>query len=86
MLEVQKKKLKQYQRDVIRPLCIALPQKSGFIKYFDNDRKNMSFQIENDNVLVKYNEIWNTNKNTLDILRERGQNLFIFALISVNIY
>ena len=43
MLEVQKKKLKQYQRDVIRPLCIALPQKSGFIKYFDNDRKNMSF-------------------------------------------
>lgn len=27
--------------DIIRPLCIVLPQTSGFIKYFDNDRKNV---------------------------------------------
>ena len=25
--------------DVIRPLCIILPQMSGYIKYFDNGRK-----------------------------------------------
>ena len=30
---------------------------SGYIKYFDNSRKNMSFKIEDENVLVKYNDI-----------------------------
>ena len=28
--------------DIIRPLCIILPQISGFITYFKNDAKNMS--------------------------------------------
>ena len=32
--------------DVIRSLCIILPQMSGFIKYFDNGEKNVSFKIE----------------------------------------
>ena len=32
---------------VIR-LCIFLPQMSGWIKYFENGRKNMSFKIEDD--------------------------------------
>ena len=27
--------------DIIKPLCIILPQMSGFIKYFDNGNKNM---------------------------------------------
>ena len=27
--------------DVIRPLCIVLPQMSGYIKYFDNGVKNV---------------------------------------------
>ena len=45
--------------DIIRPLCIILPQMSGFIKFFDNGGKNMSFMIEYDSILVKYNEIWN---------------------------
>ena len=31
--------------DVIRPLCIILPQMSGYIKYFENGGKNMSFKI-----------------------------------------
>ena len=34
--------------DVIRPLCIILPQISGYIKYFDNGGKNMSFKIEDE--------------------------------------
>ena len=28
--------------DVIQPLCVILPQKSGYIKYFDNDNKNVT--------------------------------------------
>ena len=40
---------------------------NGFIKYFDNDGKNMSFMIEDDNALVKYNKIWNKIKKILNI-------------------
>ena len=28
--------------DFLTPLCIILPQMSGYIKYFENGRKNMS--------------------------------------------
>ena len=41
------------------PLCIILPQMSGWIKYFENGGKNMSFKIEDDEVYVKYNSMWN---------------------------
>ena len=44
--------------DSVRPLCIILPQMSGWIKYFESG-KNMSFKIQNDKVYLKYNEIWN---------------------------
>ena len=40
---------------------------SGYIKYFENSDKNMSFIIKEDNVLDKYNEIWNKIKKTLNI-------------------
>ena len=40
--------------DVIRPFCIILPQMSGYIKYFDNGGKNMSFKIEDESVYLKY--------------------------------
>ena len=53
--------------DEISPLCIILPQMSGYIKYFENDGKNMSFKIESDNVYVKYNQIWNKIKELLGI-------------------
>ena len=52
--------------DIVRPLCIILAQMSGYIKYFQNGGKNMSFMIENDDVLVKHNEIWNKIKKTLN--------------------
>ena len=45
--------------DIIRLLCIILPEMSRDIKYFDNDGKNISFKIGDDSILVKYNEIWN---------------------------
>ena len=43
--------------DIIIPLCIILPQMSGYIKYFDNGGKNMSFKIEDESVHLKYTEI-----------------------------
>ena len=40
-----------YKEDnVVRPLGIVLPQLSGYIKYFDDGRKNVSFKVEDDNV------------------------------------
>ena len=39
---------------VIRPLCIILPQMSGFIKYFEDGAKNMSFMTEDKDVYLKY--------------------------------
>ena len=53
--------------DIIKSLCILLPQMSGFVKYFDNGRKKLSFMIEDDSILVKYNEIWNKDKEIKDI-------------------
>ena len=52
--------------DVITPLCIMLPQMSGYIKYFDNGCKNMSFKIEDESVYLKYTEIWNKIKKSLN--------------------
>ena len=57
-----------YQEDeIIKSFCIILPQMSGYIKYFENGGKNMSFMVKDDNVLDKYNKIWNVNKNKLNI-------------------
>ena len=47
--------------DIRRPLCFVLSQMSRYIKYRGNDRKNMSFVIEDDIVLINYNEIWRKN-------------------------
>ena len=40
---------------------------SGYIKYFDNGGKNMSFKIEDEGVYLKYTEIWNKIKKSLGI-------------------
>ena len=44
--------------DNIQPLCVILPQMNGYIKYFDNGGKNMTFVTDNDKVYDKYNEMW----------------------------
>ena len=57
-----------YQQDeIVKPLCIILPQMNGYIKYFDNGGKNMPFLIKNDEVWQKYEDIWNVIKNKLSI-------------------
>ena len=52
---------------IVKPLCIIFPQMSGYIKYFESGDKNMSFVIKVDDVLDKYNEIWDKIKHTLNI-------------------
>ena len=53
--------------NVISSLCIILPQMGGYIKYSKNGRKNMSLKIEDEDVYLKYNEIWNKIKGLLNI-------------------
>ena len=53
--------------EIVKPLCIILPQMSGYIKYFENGSKNMSFLIKDDKVWDKCDEIWDAIKNKLDI-------------------
>ena len=53
--------------DFIKPLCVILPQMSGYIKYFDNGGKNMSFVTNDKEVYGKYDEIWNIVKSLLKL-------------------
>ena len=53
--------------EIVKPLCIILPQMSGYIKYFENGGKNMSFVIKDNDVLDKYNELWDKLKTDLNI-------------------
>ena len=53
--------------DVIKPLCVILPQMNGNIKYFDDGGKNMSFVTDDEKVFEKYDEIWNVVKSLLKL-------------------
>ena len=46
--------------DVIRPLCVKLPQMTGYAKKFD-ENATMSFKINNKELLRNYNKIWKKN-------------------------
>ena len=46
-----------FNNDVIQPLCVILPLMRGYIKYFDDGGKNMSFVTDDKEVYKKYNEI-----------------------------
>ena len=52
--------------DVIQPLCVILPQMNGYIKYFDDGGKNMSF-VTDDEVYEMYNEIWEVVRKLLKL-------------------
>ena len=52
--------------NIIRPLCIILAQMSGYIKYF-NDGGKICFKIEDDDIFLKHNVIWNKIKKILNI-------------------
>ena len=43
--------------NVIRPLCIKLPQMIGYVEHFDGN-KTMSFKVNDNRLLKEYTEIW----------------------------
>ena len=53
--------------DTIQPLCVILPQMDGYIKYFSDGGKNMSFVTDDEKIYKKYNEIWEVIRNLLKI-------------------
>ena len=53
--------------DVIQPLCLILPQMNGYIKYFDDGGKNMSFVMDDEEMYKKYNEIWEVVRKLLKL-------------------
>ena len=53
--------------DTIQPLRVILPQMDGYIKYFDDGGKNMSFVTDDEKIYKKYNRIWEVIRNLLKI-------------------
>ena len=57
---VQKNSLKYFigynDDNVVRPLCIKLPQMIGYVKHFDSN-KTMSFKVSDNKRLKKYTKI-----------------------------
>ena len=57
-----------YQKgEIVRPLCIILPQMNRYIKYFEYGSPNMYFLIKDEEVGEKHEQIWNVIKNKLEI-------------------
>ena len=52
----------------IKPLHIMLPKINGYVKIYEGQTKWMYFLIEDDDLLEKYNTIWN--KVSADIKKE----------------
>ena len=53
--------------DVFQTLCVILPQMHGYIKYFENGGKNMTFFTDNEKVYDKYNEKWEVIRKLLKV-------------------
>ena len=42
----------------VKSFCVILPQVDGYIKYFDDGGKNMSFITDDEKIYEKYNGVW----------------------------
>ena len=51
----------------IKPLCVILPQVDGYIKYFKDGGKNMSFITHDEKIYEKYNKIWEVIRKLLKV-------------------
>ena len=52
--------------DIIRPLCIRLPQMTGYARKFD-ENETMSFIIKDKQLFKKYTKIWQTIEELMKI-------------------
>ena len=48
-----------YNGNKVKPLHIMLPKTRAYLKSYDGQTKWMYFLIEDDDILEKYNTIWN---------------------------
>ena len=69
--------------DIIKPLCVILPQMSGYIKYFDDGGKNMSFVTDDEEVHKKYNEIWEVVRKLLKVSNPIRDDKYIIAKLKI---
>ena len=52
-----------YQKyEIVKPLCIILPQMTGYIKYFEYGGMKTYFLINDNKVWEKYKKIWGLTK------------------------
>ena len=56
-----------YNFNSIKALCVILPQVDGYIKYFDDGGKNMSFVTDDEKVYEKYYKIWEVIRKLLKV-------------------
>ena len=52
--------------DVIRPICIRLPQMNGYVRTFD-ENATMSFIVKDKQLFKKYTKIWETIEGLMKI-------------------
>ena len=72
--------------DTIQPLCVILLQMNGYIKYFDDGGKNMSFVMDDEEVYEKYNETWEVVRKLLKLKFTVGpvrDNKYIIAKLKI---
>ena len=58
--------IKYDNNDVIGPLCIKLPQMTGYVRKFEVNTA-MSFKISGKQLLKKYNKIWKRVEKSLKL-------------------
>ena len=72
--------------DTIQSLCVILPQMDGYIKYFDDGGKNMSFVTDDEKIYEKYNEIWEVIRNLLKVdftVSPVGDDIYVVAKLKI---
>ena len=52
--------------DIIRPLCITLPQMTGYVRKFD-ENATLSFIVKDKKLLKSYTKIWETIEGLMKI-------------------
>ena len=68
-----------YNDHKVKPLHIMLPKTSAYVKSYDGQTKWMYFLIEDDDLLEKYNTIWD--KVSADIRKEFEASLSLIKII-----
>ena len=65
--------------DIIRPLCIRLPQMTGYARKFD-ENATLSFIVKNKQLLKNYTKIW----ETIEKLMKINLKVSLFMVIMIN--